>query len=220
MNKKVILALGCLALLASVGSVARADVITFSFVFSPHKVDINTTGLTVEKGLTIAVSDGDSMKVFPLIPGTASLSTGPSSSYSNTGGKIMATYLPGGTIQVDSLFCVGGKMPGVCLAGVENGNGTYAATTGKNGSFKGLFTVTYVSPYITTTLFHQPDAWEPGGSDAITTGQNKTLSRAAATATLGGGSITFNTVPEPGTLALMGTGFMGLAGVLRRKINL
>jgi len=33
-------------------------------------------------------------------------------------------------------------------------------------------------------------------------------------------SLTVNPVPEPGTLIMFGSGFIGLAGVLRRKINL
>ncbi len=38
--------------------------------------------------------------------------------------------------------------------------------------------------------------------------------------TVGSGDIHINSVPEPGTLALFGSGLIGMAGVLRRKFNL
>lgn len=40
------------------------------------------------------------------------------------------------------------------------------------------------------------------------------------TGTVGSGDIHISSVPEPGTLAMFGSGLIGLAGVLRRKFNL
>jgi len=37
---------------------------------------------------------------------------------------------------------------------------------------------------------------------------------------VGSGDIHLEPVPEPGTLALFGSGLIGMAGVLRRKFNL
>jgi len=214
MTKKVLLALSCIALLVSFSSAAMADLITFNFLFSSTKtpVAVNQTGLSVVNGATISVSDATTQQAFLLVPGTASLSTGAATSYSNGGGMIDAVYGPGGAVSVVSGLC-----GGTCLSGNMNGTGTYATTTGKNASFQGLFTVTYVSPYI-TSLFGLPNTWDANsGADSITTGRNTVLTSTTASAELGGGTISFSTVPEPGTLALMGTGMLGLAGLIRRK---
>jgi hypothetical protein len=219
MIRKLTLMLGCLALLASFSGVARADAISFNFVFSPIPVHADATGLSVGRALVLLVSDTKLMTVFSLV-GTAAISTGPASSYVAAGNTLTAQYLPGGGIEVevDSAQCVGGTMPGICLQGILNNNGQYTATLLKTGSFQALFTVTYVSPYI-PSLFGDPNAWMPTGSDSLTTSVNQfTNGGNTDTATLGGGSITYQTpVPEPGTLALLGTGILGLAGAIRHN---
>lgn len=218
MSKKVVLALGCLALLASFTTAAMADQISFGFVFAPSTIAVNASGLTVKKAVNLNVSDATTLAAFSLI-GTADISTGPASSYSNAGNIVDATYTAGGAIQVDSASCVGGAMPGVCLEGVLNGNGQYTTSPGLAGSFQGLFTVTYTSPYIATLFGPSAAGFVPNsGSDGISTGHNKRTDETTATAKLGGGSITYETpVPEPGTLALLGSGMIALAGVIRRK---
>jgi len=221
MTKKLLIALGCVALLASMTSVARADAISFNLLFSPTAVHANASGLTAGPALVLLVSDTALSQVFPLT-GTANISTGPASSYVAAGGNLTAQYTAAAGIEVDvnSASCVGGTMPGVCLQGTLNSNGQYTATNGGTGSFQGLFTVTYVSPYV-TSLFGDPYAWQSSGSDSLTTSANHfSNGGTTATAQLGGGSITFQTpIPEPGTLALFGTGIIGLAGLIRRKLQ-
>ena len=221
MIRRVILAIGCLALLTSFSRHRRADAITFSFVFSSNPVHADATGLTAGPALNVLVSDTKLHAVFPLI-GSASLSTGPASSYSAGPTMLSAFYTAGSGIdvEVDSASCVGGALPGICLQGDFDDDGEYQATLGSTGSFQGLFTVTYVSPYV-TSLFSDPNVWLPTGSDSLDTAFNMFTNRGFTdTAVLSGGTITFQTpVPEPGTLTMLATGIMGLAGFIRRRTS-
>jgi hypothetical protein len=218
----MVLALGCLALLTSFASTAMADAITFSFVFGPP-VTIDTTGLNAGPALVLLVSDTKIPAFFPLT-GSASVSTGPAAptTYQATASTLSAQFLPGvGTeILVLSGSCTGGAHPGTCLSGSLNSNGKYAATLFGTGSFQALFQVDYVSPYV-TSLFGDPNSWLPQGSDSLNTAFNMfTNGGSSASAILTGGAITFQTsVPEPGTLALCGSGILGLAGLIRRKLR-
>jgi hypothetical protein len=164
MLRKLILAVGCLALLASASSIARADAISFSFLFSPNPVHADASGLTAGPALVLLVSDTKIPAVFGLI-GSAAILTGPASLYSATGTTVTANYMPGSGVEVeaDSASCVGGSMPGICLQGILNSNGKYVGTLNSTGSFQALYTVTYVSLYI-TSLFFDPNAWLPTGS--------------------------------------------------------
>jgi hypothetical protein len=222
MIKKLTLALGCLALLGSLSSVAMADAITFSFLGPIKPVHLDATGLSVGPGLVLLVSD-TKIPTNHLLIGTASISAGPASSYVASGGVLNAQYSAGPGVEVDvrSASCGGGMMPGVCLQGSQNSNGQYVATRLGTGSFQAVFHVDYVSPYI-TSLFADPNAWLPMGSDSLNTGVNLFKNGGAKDeAILTGGNITFQTpVSEPGTLALLGSGILGLASFLRRKINL
>ena len=221
MPKKFALTLVCLALLGSLSSVAMADAITFSFLSSLKLVHADATGFSAGPALVVQVSD-TKLQASQFLLGSVSLSTGPASSYMASGGMLSAQFLPGAGVEVDvmSPFCVGGTMPGVCLQGSQNSNGQYVATRFGPGSFQAIFQVDYVSPYI-TSLFGDPNRWLPTGSDSLNTAANVFRNGGRTDeAVLTGGSVTFQTpVPEPGTLALVGSGFVGLAGILRRKIN-
>src|SRR5271169_1485801 len=137
--KKVTLALACLALLASFTSAARADAISFNFVFSSNPVSVDATGLSMGPALVLLVSDTKIPAVFSLV-GTADISTGPASSYVAAGNALSAQFTAGTgvEVQVDSAQCVGGAMPGVCLQGILNSNGQYTATLMGTGSFQAL----------------------------------------------------------------------------------
>jgi hypothetical protein len=211
-----------MVLFASLSTAAFADAITFSFIGTKghQAVTINSTGVSLGPAVLLSISDTNTSNVF-LVPGKVWITTGAATSYVATGGVLTAKF-NGSTatdVLVLSSWCTGGTMPGVCLEGTQNANDTYVAFQNSTGSFQALFTVNYVSPYV-TSLFGAPNSWLQPGSDSFTTGHNKfTNGGSTDTADLGQGGITFQTVPEPGTLAMLGTGVLGLAGVIRRKIR-
>jgi len=119
-----------------------------------------------------------------------------------------ATFGPGGTF---SITLNGGQ--GLPNGLVFNGSFVFAnwsliSCTGSNCfySFTGQISGSWMNKSTATADF----TWEIESVGGKYNGQNGILKS---------GNTTFTVVPEPGTLGLLGTGLLGLAGVLRRKIS-
>jgi hypothetical protein len=226
MKTKVILTLGCIALLAAFTTAAMADAITFSYAVSTGTVPTianefgspSLTGgpVTATKVGDIVVKDTNTSLTLDLpIGSTGMIQSDNASIYIQSGGTLVAAY--GGSavtqVLVDSAFCGGN-----CLTGTNN-FGTYTAMAGDGGGFGGVFKITFVSPAILAFFGDTGQSVNAHGGTAFTTTNNTFPTPTTDSARLGSGTITIQTtpVPEPTTLALMGTGILGLAAAIRRK---
>jgi hypothetical protein len=130
--------------------------------------------------------------------------------------------LTSGNLSTGAMFAAGGTfvITGNGTDGLPNGvifNGTFSSAVSWTPSGKvgvdGTILYTLSGSITGTYNGHTVD----GATIQITfnTGKNGFIE----SATLGSGDTVISPVPEPGTLGLLGTGLVGLAGVVRRKLK-
>jgi PEP-CTERM motif-containing protein len=202
MKRMVLMALFALALplAAFAGSV--------DFTNSTGVLSGSSAGLSLSSSELIAVNGLNGLGLVTGGLGNVSFSTG--------------TLMAGGSLQMGGTFASGGSF-------TITGNGTDGIPNAT--IFKGTFTspVTWtlmpaegngshnymLSGVISGTWWNGATVF--GATTQLTINTGKGFFGGSTNISSGDTNIT--TVPEPGTLALLGTGLLGLAGALRRKLK-
>jgi hypothetical protein len=205
-----------LALLAlTVPLLAFADEVDFTNTGGTLTANTTTTtlpGSTVNLTLTgsqlTQVTGFNGMGTTQGMLGSVAFTTGALSSGSLvTGG----TFGPGGTFVIMGNG-QGGLPNGVIFSGTFTGNTTWTPT-GTVGVSASIFYT--LSGAISGTWYNGMTV--NGATTQITfdTGKNGFMGSVG----LGSGNTVITVTPEPGTLGLLGTGMLGLAGIFRKKLK-
>jgi hypothetical protein len=151
------------------------------------------------------------------------------SAYTDTNGHVITTvgFDPGGQILIAQDSAQVCQSTG-CFTGEFTG--AQFLTSGNGYAFSATFVGGQVDPGLLAALGLPTGTTEYNGvltislsglSDGVTFGENGCRDSAGGLVqcgTFGSADLRMEPVPEPGTLALLGTGLLGMAGFLRRKL--
>lgn len=204
MKRIVLMALLAMALPMAMFASSSVDFTNSSGVLSG-----STAGLTLSGSELIAVNGLGGLGLVTGGLGSVSFSTG--------------ALLSGGTTALQ----MGGSFAGSGAFDIS-GNGTDGIPTGTifDGSFNGPVTWTLVTlangTHNYTLMGSIKGTWYTGATVNGATVQltiNTGKGYFSGSTMISSGDTNISTVPEPGTLGLLGTGLIGLAGALRRKLK-
>jgi len=202
MMTKVLL-LTALVLVLPLAAFAGSSV---DFTNSGGTLSGTNTGLTLTGSTLIAANGLGGGLITGSNLGTVSFSTG---------------VLSSGTLQMGGTFAAGGAFS-------ISGNGTGGIPNGVifNGSFTGPVTWTLITlgngTHNYTLTGSLTGTWYAGGTVNGATVQltiNTDRGFFNGQTTVSSGDTNFTTVPEPGTLSLLGTGWIAVGGIVRRKLQ-
>lgn len=194
-----------------------ADEITFHLIFgAPGSLTASAAGLSAGPATNTTVSDGNTGMVFAL-PGTFSLATGASSTFTVLPMFVLATYGPSGAASVSIVDPSLNPLVTGVLA--DHANNFITPFPDGDGAFAGTFDVSFVSPAV-LALFGLGPGFAPEGSIAITFAHDN-FNGTDVIGQVAGGSVTIETatpVPEPATILLMGISLFTMV-LLQRAVK-